>query len=103
MNNKQRALDLINAYLEKQNKTELSTQKVELGLAQDLLQDYKKAVDQFTSAESAMDRASEMLKQAKKVYNDLEQKSKELGIDLDSSTKKLGTNLDSFIKSSSKR
>ena len=84
-------------------KQELSSEKVELGLAQDLLQDYKKAVDQFTSAESAMDRASEMLKQAKKVYNDLEQKSKELGIDLDSSTRKLGANLDSFIKSSSRR
>jgi len=31
MNNKQKALDLINAYLEKQNKTELAAQKVELG------------------------------------------------------------------------
>jgi len=86
----------------KTNNTELSTQKVELGLAQDLLQDYKKAVDQFTSAESAMDKASEMLKQTKRIYNDLEQKSKELGIELDAATKKLGTNLDSFIKSSSR-
>jgi phage shock protein A len=96
--------EMLNLYLQKKvnEKENLSSQKVELGLAQDLLQEYKKAVDQFTSAESAMDRASEMLKQAKKVYNELEQKSKELGIDLDSSTRKLGTNLDSFIKSSSK-
>jgi hypothetical protein len=29
MNNKQKALDLINAYLEKQNKTELAAEKIE--------------------------------------------------------------------------
>ena len=87
----------------KEEKTELSAQKVELGLAQDLLQDYKKAVDKFTDAESTMDRALEMLKNAKKVYNEIEEKSKELGINLDSNVRKLGVNLDSFIKSASKR
>ncbi len=85
------------------NKEELSNQKVELGLAQDLLQEYKKAVDKFTDAESTMDRALEMLKSSKKIYEDIEQKSKELGIGLDTQIKKLGTNLDSFIKSASKR
>jgi len=89
--------------LAEETKVELSAQKVELGLAQDLLQDYKKAVDKFTDAESTMDRALEMLKNAKKVYNEIEAKSKELGINLDSNVRKLGVNLDSFIKSASKR
>tara|TARA_R110002167_G_scaffold303102_1_gene507432 strand:+ start:302 stop:601 length:300 start_codon:yes stop_codon:yes gene_type:complete len=87
----------------KEEKTELATQKIELGLAQDLLKDYKKAVDKFTDAESTMDRALEMLKNAKKTYNEIEQKSKELGVKVDSGVSKLGSNLDSFIKSASKR
>ena len=87
----------------KEEKTELATQKIELGLAQDLLKDYKKAVDKFTDAESTMDRALEMLKNAKKTYNEIEQKSKELGVKVDSGVSKLGNNLDSFIKSASKR
>ena len=84
-------------------KVALKNQEVNLGLAQDLLQEYKKAVDTFTSAESTMDRALQMLKSAKKIYEDIEQKSKQLGVDVDSQIKKLGTNLDSFIKSASKR
>ena len=84
-------------------KVALKNQKVDLGLAQDLLQEYKKAVNKFTDAASTMDRALEMLKSAKKIYEDIEQKSKELGVDVDSQVKKLGTNLDSFIKSASKR
>jgi uncharacterized phage infection (PIP) family protein YhgE len=89
--------------LAEETKVELSAQKVELGLAQDLLQDYKKAVNKFTDAESTMDRALEMLKNAKKTYNEIEQKSKELGVKVDSGVSKLGANLDSFIKSASKR
>ena len=84
-------------------KVALKNQQVNLGLAQDLLQEYKKAVNTFTDAESTMDRALQMLKSAKKIYEDIEQKSKELGVDVDSQVKKLGTNLDSFIKSASKR
>lgn len=42
MNNKKRALDLINAYLEKQNKTKLASQKVELASIKEL--------DKFVSA-----------------------------------------------------
>ena len=41
MNNNKRALDLINAYLEKQNKTKLATQKIELGLVDKLQSRYK--------------------------------------------------------------
>ena len=84
-------------------KVALKNQEVNLGLAQDLLQEYKIAVDTFTDAQSTMDRALEMLKSAKKMYEDIEQKSKQLGVDVDSQIKKLGTNLDSFIKSASKR
>ena len=84
-------------------KVALKNHEVNLGLAQDLLQEYKKAVNTFTDAESTMDRALQMLKSAKKIYEDIEQKSKELGVDVDSQVKKLGTNLDSFIKSASKR
>tara|TARA_R110000868_G_C10650244_1_gene744908 strand:+ start:441 stop:731 length:291 start_codon:yes stop_codon:yes gene_type:complete len=88
---------------EKIAKVALKNQEVNLGLAQDLLQEYKRAVDTFTDAQSTMDRALEMLKSAKKIYEDIEQKSKQLGVDVDSQIKKLGTNLDSFIKSASKR
>ena len=84
-------------------KVALKNHEVNLELAQDLLQEYKKAVNTFTDAESTMDRALQMLKSAKKIYEDIEQKSKELGVDVDSQVKKLGTNLDSFIKSASKR
>ena len=84
-------------------KVALKNHEVNLELAQDLLQEYKKAVNTFTDAKSTMDRALQMLKSAKKIYEDIEQKSKELGVDVDSQVKKLGTNLDSFIKSASKR
>ena len=47
-------------------KVALKNQEVNLGLAQDLLQEYKKAVNKFTDAASTMDRALEMLKSAKK-------------------------------------
>jgi hypothetical protein len=87
----------------KEDIIEFSTQKVELGLSQDLLRDYKEAVNKFTDAESTMDKALEMLKNAKKIYNEIEQKSKELGFKVDSEVSKLGNNLDSFIKSASKR
>ena len=89
--------------LAEEDKVELATQKVELGLAQDFMQDYKKAVDKFTNAASTMNKALEMMKNAKKVFNKLEAKSKELGINLDSNIRELGVNLDLFIKSASKR
>ena len=76
---------------------------VELGIVQDFIQDYKKAVDTFTSAESLMDSASEQLKSAKSTYVKIESQAKALGVDLDNTVKKLGSNLDSFIKSSAKR
>ncbi len=41
MNNKKRALDLINAYLEKQDKTKLANEKIELGLVDKLQSKYK--------------------------------------------------------------
>ena len=69
-------------------KTELNSNRVELGLAQDLLQEYKKGVDLFTDAQSTMDYALESLKQAS-----------ELGIDVTEGVKRLGDNLDSFIES----
>ena len=47
MNNKQKALDLINAYLEKQNKTKLATQKIELAGEIENLLKYEKGVNEF--------------------------------------------------------
>jgi hypothetical protein len=84
-------------------KTELKSNRVELGLAQDLLQEYKKGVDLFTDAQSTMDRALEILIQAKDIYNDIEQKSSELGIDVNEGVRRLGDNLDSFIESATNR
>jgi len=84
-------------------KTELKSNRVELGLAQDLLQEYQKGVDLFTDAQSTMDRALEILIQAKDIYNDIEQKSSELGIDVSEGVRRLGDNLDSFIESATNR
>jgi len=85
-----------------EEKTELATQKIELGLAQDLLQQYKKGVSLFTDAESTMDRALGELLEADKMFLKLEGLSKELGVDVDSTLKKLGVNLKSFIKDARK-
>ena len=84
-------------------KTELGNQRVELGVVQDFIQNYKSAVDSFTNAESLMDRALETLKETKISYSKIENQAKELGIDLGNDVKKYGSNLDSFIKSASKR
>ena len=88
MNNKQKALDLINAYLEKQNKTELAAQKVELGIFDDIeklknkaLSASKRAEKSVLSALSDFADSTSALEQAIKITEDGKQKAKELGAD----------------------
>lgn len=77
-------------------------EKVELGLMQDVLADYKKGLDLFTSAKSTMDRASEILDNAERLYKKLEDNAKELGVDIPSSTAKMGDRLKSISKEARK-
>lgn len=70
MNNKQKALDLINAYLEKQNKTELSAKKVELGLVQDLIFSAKTAKAEIESAVKFLKEADPLVQAASNRLND---------------------------------
>ena len=117
MDNKKRALDLINAYLEKQNKTELATQKVELGLLQDINSDYDFIRKNFSSSESKFYDAIETASTNKKlVINDLnkldrlqsdilkaEAKLKEIGLDNQiAELNKIKPKLDEMIKSANR-
>ena len=88
MNNKQKALDLINAYLEKQEKTKLAVQKVELGIFDDIeklkntaLSASKRAEKSVLSALSDFADSTSALEQAIKITEDGKQKAKELGAD----------------------
>lgn len=73
-------------------------QKVELGIIQDVIQDFKKGMDLFTDAKSSMDRASEILDAAEKLYEKAEQQAKDLGVDMGSQTKKFGERLKSIAQ-----
>ena len=73
-------------------------QKIELGIIQDVIQDFKKGMDLFTDAKSSMDRASEILDATEKLYEKAEQQAKDLGVDMDSQTKKLGERIKSIAK-----
>ena len=75
MDNKKRALDLINAYLEKQNKTELATQKIELGAIDDLrelITDAKRIIGLQEDGVKWGNKAEKEYKEVKKVVNDAE-------------------------------
>lgn len=84
--------------VETPQEVELSEEKVELGIIQDVIQDFKKGMDLFTDAKSSMDRASEILDAAEKLYEKAEQQAKDLGVDMDSQTKKLGERIKSIAK-----
>lgn len=73
-------------------------QKIELGIIQDVIQDFKKGMDLFTDAKSSMDRASEILDATEKLYEKAEQQAKDLGVDMGSQTKKLGERIKSIAK-----
>ena len=79
-----------------------STQKVDLGIMQDIISDYKKGIDLFTSAKSTMDRASEILDATEKIYEKAERQAKDLGIDMPSQTSKLGNRIKETAKEARK-
>lgn len=68
-------------------------QKVELGIIQDVIKEYKQGMEFFTNGMSSMDRASEILDAAVKLYEKAEQQAKELGVDMGSQTEKFGNTL----------
>ena len=80
------------------NKVELKSEKVELGLAQDFLKEYKKAQSTFDSGVSTIDRASELAEVANKTYLEIQKISKDLGVPVNKNVKRLGDNLDFYIK-----
>lgn len=79
-----------------------SAQKVDLGIMQDIISDYKKGIDLFTSAKSTMDRASEILDATEKLYEKAERQAKDLGIDMPSQTSKLGNRIKETAKEARK-
>ena len=99
MNNKKRALDLINAYLEKQERTELATQKVDLSdfadidtqiqRAEKLNQETKEHADRIYSAKQkalapsrkAVDLSDRIVSELKSDKDKFIQRVRKLGID----------------------
>jgi len=71
MDNKKRALDLINAYLEKQNKTQLATQKVELGSIKEIKDAISNLKNIEKDATKVADKFENSIKEANKYYQDL--------------------------------
>jgi hypothetical protein len=83
-------------------KTDLASEKVELGIMQDIISDYKKGIDLFNSAKSTMDRASEILDATEKLYERAEKQAKDLGIDMPSQTSQLGNRIKETAKEARK-
>jgi hypothetical protein len=88
-------------------KTELKSEKVELGIIQDIIALSKQGQDLNTSASSTLDRAlvsyNEALKplnSAKKLIDKVKNDSKALGLDIPSETLSLFDRIDSFISNS---
>jgi DNA repair exonuclease SbcCD ATPase subunit len=99
MNNKKKALDLINAYLEKQNKTKLAAEKIELAdfadidtqikRAEKLNQEIKEHADRIYSAKQnaseparkAVDLSDRIVSELKSDKDKFIQRVKKLGID----------------------
>jgi len=77
-------------------------EKVEMGLMQDIVSEYKKGLDLFTSAKSTMDRASNILDATEKMYEKAETQAKTLGIELPSQTEKLGNRIKEAAKEARK-
>lgn len=73
-------------------------ERVELGIVQDAVQEYKKGLDLYTSAISTMDRASEILDNAEKLYSKVEAVSKEMGFPVPSDTAKMGQRIKELAK-----
>lgn len=72
--------------------------KTKLGKVQDLLQDFKKGQQLFTSAKSSMDQASQILQKSMKAYQDIEAEAKSLGIDLNNDIKRIGNSIQELLK-----
>jgi hypothetical protein len=90
-------------YKQKKIVTKLNkVEKVELGIMQDIIADYKKGIDLFTSAKSTMDRASEILDATEKLYEKAERQAKDLGIDMPSQTSNLGNKIKEAAKEARK-
>ena len=73
-------------------------EKIELGIIQDAVQEFKKGQDLYTSAISTMDRASDILDNAEKLFTKAEADAKQLGVDIPSSTAKLGQRIKEFAR-----
>ena len=91
-----KAIDL--SKFDKQKEVELSSERVELGVIQDILKDYKKAVDTYTSAISAIDRVAEEFEAIEKRQSSIQKQAKQLGVDLPKETTNLFSRISSFAK-----
>lgn len=99
-------------------KVELSSEAVNLGLAQDMLVFIKDAQDLFSTGSSMEDRLKEEIRtkvasvyndsalnaqRALDVYSQIEQKTKELGLEVPSDTKKAADRMKQYLKDAKDR
>jgi phosphoglycerate-specific signal transduction histidine kinase len=90
MNNKQKALDLINAYLEKQNKTELSKHKIELRADLRNLKSIKTDSDNWLSeVDSELSKVSDFVVRAEKALRNAEMWRSSIDADIKEISKEL--------------
>ena len=91
-------------------KTELKSEKVELGLMQDAISEYKKGVDIFQDARGMEDKIKDtykdslkFLKEAQKKSNKVKTNAKDLGVDIPKQTLNLFERIDSFVGEAEKK
>jgi predicted amino acid dehydrogenase len=75
---------------------ELKAEVIELGVVQDIISDYKKDIDAFTSALSIIDRVFESTNKSIANVNKIKAQAKELGIDLPKQTIDLFSKVESL-------
>lgn len=90
--------------------TELKSEKVELGIVQDIIKVFKKGRDQFTTAASMEDRAFgeyanslKTLLQAQKLSEKAKSEAKSLGVEIPKETQRIFLLIDQFIKEARKK
>ena len=87
-----------------EKRTELASEKIELGLMQDAIAEYKKGVDVFQDAKGMEDKIKDtykdslkFLKEAQKKSNKVKTNAKDLGVDIPKTTLNLFERIDSYV------
>lgn len=95
----------VRQYLAKEEKkTELKSERVELGLMQDAIAEYKKGIDLFQDGKYLEDKIIDTYKESLKFLKDAQKKTdkiksnaKDLGLDIPKTTLKLFAGIDDYV------